>query len=66
MSTSAPDRVGAASLGRAASMLLVARRRVVAVLAVVDVASASAEDLPGERPADGLAYALVDRRLASA
>ncbi len=32
---------------------------VVAVLAVVDVASASAEGLPGERTADGFAYALV-------
>ena len=32
---------------------------VVAVLSVVDVASASAERMPGERPADGLAYALV-------
>jgi len=32
---------------------------VVAVLAVVDVASASSARLPGERPADALAYALV-------
>ena len=32
---------------------------VVAVLSVVDVASASAEAMPGERPADALAYALV-------
>lgn len=31
----------------------------VGVLALFDVASASAERLPGERPADGLAYALV-------
>ena len=32
---------------------------VVGVLAVVDVASSSAERMPGQRPADGLAYALV-------
>lgn len=32
---------------------------VVTVLSVVDVASASAEHLPGERAADGFAYALV-------
>jgi signal transduction histidine kinase len=32
---------------------------VVAVLAVVDVAQTSANRLPGQRPADGLAYALV-------
>lgn len=31
----------------------------VGVLSVADAASASAERLPGERPADGLAYALV-------
>ena len=32
---------------------------VVAILGVVDVAAASTERIPGERPADGLAYALV-------
>lgn len=32
---------------------------VVAVLAVVEVAQTSADKLPGQRPADGLAYALV-------
>jgi signal transduction histidine kinase len=32
---------------------------VVAVLSVLDVGSASAEAMPGERPADALAYALV-------
>ena len=32
---------------------------VIAVFSVVDVASTSAEALPGNRPADGLAYALV-------
>ncbi|MGD9701162.1 MAG: sensor histidine kinase [Acidimicrobiia bacterium] len=32
---------------------------VVAVLSVLDVASASAEGMPGERPADAVAYALV-------
>ena len=32
---------------------------VVAVLSVVDVASTSASPLPGDRPADGFAYALV-------
>ena len=45
--------------GRPRALVDAAVALLVGALSVVDVASASAERLPGERPADGLAYALV-------
>jgi signal transduction histidine kinase len=45
--------------GRPRALVDAAVALLVGALSLVDVASASAERLPGERPADGLAYALV-------
>ena len=45
--------------GRRRVLVDVAVAVLVGVLSLFDVAAASAERLPGERPADGLAYALV-------